>query len=730
MALIFPAEATVAINSFNLSQVNSSRTSLNLEGGAVEDMTIAPNGTIYVCTNSPNGIFTTTNGGATWSGPSGNSDMGSPSNVETDPSSNAYISSGIKLFKSSNNGDTWTELTGGRGDYNQALLYTQNKLLAASRDSSVDISSDGGATFTNVVVATGAQISFLASSPTAGTFFALVREGSTMTLYKSVDGGSSWSTTGKSGDYQVVGADPNDANHIVLAGREFSYTTNGGTSWLTMAFTPHGASVGHVTFRTSDSRLYVGASFTDDNGATEWHNMQDEATSFQSILQGNAFAIDPSNSNIMYIRSGRGMAKTTDNGSNWVDVVTGMSGVVVSDISQSTDKNTAWIAAHGGLAKTTNFTSSSPTWSFPIIPTTAIDFATSVWVNPTNANIVLAGAGIQLWRSADGGDTWTDTGQTIGGTVKDIEATPDTGTIYAAFGGNFNGGVVKSTDSGVSWVSTDAPSISFNALAIGSDGSVYAGAGKEFDSTAGTRGIFKYNGASWTQLSGDPSTYLINDILIVNSAIYAAGGETEKGGIFKSTDGGSTWTELTKGLPLDGWFKSLARESGSTSVLYASTGRPAGTSYIYKSMDGGNTWGLYYTGLKDEAFNCLLYDSLVGGSNTGVFNYKSKASLSLSKRGRRGYARIGKRIVIKTTLIDKATKKPLGGRQIRLYQKVRNRWKLIAKNKTKSSGFFNRYVKLRSRNSYFKTVWAPGGRRDKNNYLSVTSGVLKVVARR
>lgn len=731
------------------SQKNAARTSLNLEGGYVEDIAIAPNGTVYAATNSPNGIFRSTNS-QTWQGPSGSADMGSPIAVEVDSSSNAYVIAGIDLYKSTNNGVSWTKLSLGRGDYDQTLLYAQGKLIAPSRNGSVDISSNGGSSFTNVMVVSGQRIRSLASS-TSGVFFAIVGEGAGATVYRSTDSGASWSSTGKIGNYTVVGA--NSSGTVVIAGPPGAqYSTDNGSNWNSMG-NPSGA--GHVTF--SGSRVYIGNSWTNDNGAT-WHNLENEAVSKTSILRGNAFAVNSTNSNLMFINSGRGVAKSADGGANWTDIYDSMHAVTVDTISQANNKNVVWLATNGGLAKTTNFTAANPTWTFPILPTLSFIGANAVWVNPGNPNIVLAGANEQIYRSTDGGSAWSFVGFPSTA-VTSFEASSDNSVIYASLssssGDTLDGGVLKSTDGGSTWSNTGLGQVPVTSLAIGSDGSVYAGAGREFDTTPSTRGIYKYNGSSWSQLSGTPSSYLINDLLIVGSSIFAAGGETNKGGVFVSRDGGASWAQLTKGLPGDGWFKALAYENG-TSTLYVSTGRPAGTSYIYKSMDGGASWGLFYTGLKDEAFNDLLFDGLVGGSDTGLYSYKSKASLGIAaykriikKYKRKGKirkkvvhvrvkkARRGQLVRLKITLADATTKKKLKSRVVLLYKKIIvkrkakgkwrriGKWKRIKKVRLNKQGYT--FINTRfSKSVTYLATWKPISKRDKTSYKSANSKSLKV----
>ncbi|MEI9986416.1 MAG: hypothetical protein WDN69_26530 [Aliidongia sp.] len=73
---------------------------------------------------------------------------------------------------------------------------------------------------------------------------------------------------------------------------------------------------------------------------------------------------------------------------------------------------------------------------------------------------------------------------------------------------------------------------------------------------------------------------------MTSTTLYAGG---EAGfGLFKSTDGGASWTESDSGLPQHGFtlFTDLAIDPQTTSTLYAGT-QDAG---VFKSTDGGATW--------------------------------------------------------------------------------------------------------------------------------------------
>jgi hypothetical protein len=171
------------------------------------------------------------------------------------------------------------------------------------------------------------------------------------------------------------------------------------------------------------------------------------------------------------------------------------------------------------------------------------------------------------------------------------------------------------------------------------------GAGEESSSTATSRGIFTatFNGTTWTWAENtdtDVDSELIYDVVSFYSSsspsgsVYASSGEASKGGVFRSTDGGSSWDNLVTtgtGLPTNGWFSSVTVDTKNKSILFTATGRPADTAEIFKSTDDGNTWVSYYTALIDEAPTTMLVDDLMVGFGTGVFGFSEDSTDSATE---------------------------------------------------------------------------------------------------
>ena len=171
-------------------------------------------------------------------------------------------------------------------------------------------------------------------------------------------------------------------------------------------------------------------------------------------------------------------------------------------------------------------------------------------------------------------------------------------TLYA---GTSGGGVFKSTDGGANWSATSLTNIAVSALAIDplTPTTLYAGTdGAVYKSTDGA--------ASWnmTGLAGIAVFSLVVNPLTPTS-LYAG----TDGAVYRSTDGGASWN-ATSGL--FGRVSSLAIDPLTPTTVYAGTAIYGGTPFgpsggVYKSTDGGASWSPTLFGPPpgaDTAFLC------------------------------------------------------------------------------------------------------------------------------
>ena len=182
--------------------------------------------------------------------------------------------------------------------------------------------------------------------------------------------------------------------------------------------------------------------------------------------------------------------------------------------------------------------------------------------------------------------SWTSLGPgNVGGRTRAIVINPTTpATMYAA---GVAGGVWKTTNGGGSWTPTSdlISNLAVNSLAMDptNPNTLYAGTGEGFfnvDSVRGA-GIFKTTdgGATWNQLAGTTSTdfHYVNDIVVSATnanRIYAA----TRTGIWRTTDGGTNWTKVLNATSVGSTTTAI---NGGCLDLAIRTDRP--TDYIFAS---------------------------------------------------------------------------------------------------------------------------------------------------
>jgi hypothetical protein len=104
--------------------------------------------------------------------------------------------------------------------------------------------------------------------------------------------------------------------------------------------------------------------------------------------------------------------------------------------------------------------------------------------------------------------------------------------------------------------------------------------------------------------------------------VYAGTGD----GVAKRTDAGQSWNQL-KSLPSPFWVTALTIDPQTTSILYAAgyiSFNPRHTA-LFKSIDGGASWSEFDEGLTTPSINTLIVASqgpntiYAGSSESGLF---------------------------------------------------------------------------------------------------------------
>lgn len=184
----------------------------------------------------------------------------------------------------------------------------------------------------------------------------------------------------------------------------------------------------------------------------------------------------------------------------------------------------------------------------------------SIDIDPANNAVLFAGGYAGLWKSIDGGASWTSVAAFDGATVTAIERDPrNADTIYLGTGGPCH----------------------FGRLA---------------DRRPGSEGLYKSTdrGATWTLLPLTESGFAAPSVYTLaasptNSNVILAGTEGTDGGIMRSADGGSTWSRRVAGRPgalVTVRFHPTNGNEAVAAVAPAATG----TLQLHFSSDGGESW--------------------------------------------------------------------------------------------------------------------------------------------
>jgi hypothetical protein len=505
--------------------------------------------------SASNGIFVSTTSGGTWTQATSGLTLSKVTGIAFSPAfstdGTVFASTqGSGVYASTNNGVTWAAANSGITDLSATAITvspafaTDNSVWISTATAGVLVTSNRGTSWT----VTGTVPRPL--SPQTNVHYVTLASGSTATgvalfvgmfegLWNSTNRGATWNycdsvPTRLVRDLQIS---PNYANDQTV----FASTYGGGTLWsfaggAACPTGPDGAK-GCWTFENTAS----GKGFPD------------------SYTDANAMAPNWSTSHTAWIGTTQGLYRIEDS-FLWQAMVDCGKATFPRSLGVSpafAGDSTIYIGTHTGSAYPTSVECTPPT----MVPNRG------------------------LFTSVNAGMNWESTG-IQGDAVDSIAVSPNfavDGTVFA--GGSVNG-LFKSTNKGVTFspVKVVAGDNGILPVVCSPD---YANDQTVFTGTSHS-GIFKSTdqGSSWTLL---PGTALLTPFSIAISPNYANDQTlfigTLQQGLLKSTNGGTSFTQITS-------IPTSYASAVVVSPAYASDETVFVATYlgIYKSTDGGSTW--------------------------------------------------------------------------------------------------------------------------------------------
>lgn len=483
----------------------------------------------------------------------------------------------------------------------------------------------------------GGRISDLAINPVDSDL--VYAGGATGGVFKSTDGGWNWfpvfddqavlpigdiALDPVNPDVVYVGTGEPNGGHNNFSGGGVYKSTDGGTSWTLLGLENTHAIGRIVVDPVNTDNVFVAAVgayfapptpdrgvYRSTNGGLDW-----EQSLFVSDSTGAIdIVINPENPAILYVAMWErirrpdhgthingptsGIYKSTDSGDSWHELGAfnglpgddeiGRIGLAISpsnpDILYALYNDGTYVT---GLYKTTN---AGQTW-FQVDPTNQMNdgvasfswYFGNVRVHPANPDKVFV-LDVALMASDDGGQTWPRIYgydymyfYNLHVDHHALEFFPD--NPNKIINGN-DGGLNISTDGGISWTKIESlPVTQFYEIAID-----YTNPQRLYGGTQDNGTMRTLTGAvdDWQQIYGGDGFYTLVDYTNPN-IIFA---EYQWGGLGKSTDGGYSFSGATDGIDASeptNWSTPVVMDPVNPSVLYY------GTNRLYQTIDGAEWW--------------------------------------------------------------------------------------------------------------------------------------------
>ncbi|MCP4217293.1 MAG: hypothetical protein GY765_21800 [bacterium] len=431
-------------------------------------------------------------------------------------------------------------------------------------------------------------------------------------LWKSTDSGATWSTS--TDDLPNIGIswiviNPDNRNIMYIAtgdgdgGDTYSLgvmkSTDGGSSWNTTGYQTDITSyrkLRKLVMHPSDTDTLLSADsygiYKTTDGGDTWARKQ--TGNFKDI------EVNLSTPTIWYAAAREdGIYKSINSGETWSELTSGLPtfGFVRIELAVAASTPSTVYALYsnddGALYGLYRSVDSGATWTLQASTPNLLGWSVigadstgqgaydlTIEVNPINADEVYLG-GVNLWKSTNGGTAWSCIGHWYGASGTPyvhadhhyLAFKPGSSTTLVS--GN-DGGVFVSADSGSSWTDISAGLAIHQIYRIGCSAQQ---AGKIMIGNQDNGSDLLSSGSWLNVLGGDGMECAIDPE--DSNIMY---GEYYYGQIYRSMNGGASWTSIGANLDQGAWVTPFQIDPNDANTLYL------GASYVYKSTNRGSTW--------------------------------------------------------------------------------------------------------------------------------------------
>ncbi len=541
-------------------------------GGSVVDLVVHSSGAAVAAT-SGNGIWRSTDQGGTWTKLTTGSDVFF-TDLDVDPSGNIYATAFNRIYKSTDGGASFPNLnsTGIATSIRRIKAASSTKIYLALSNNNIFKSTNSGATFNIASSDITTQVNDLDVNPANTEIVYVSTQGQGVKV--SEDGGLNFnvaisgSITSSEAVYSLVVNSAGVAFALTSSGPHMKAITSGSNVWASIKGTiPDASFFGQLAFDASEN-LYLANTntrkvYSGNTLGTVWN----AGTSYPAHITSTSLLVISASNWLMSSNPG-GVFKTTNSGAAWTDANGGFKSLSPSQIFVPPTPSRIFVAY--GLSGGNGYLQSNDDGSTWINQSASpVDRSINGFVKLADNSVIAYGYNGVIRSTGTIGNSWTSQNTTNSLT----QVVTYDGVNLFSFA---NQNLLKSTDQGVTWVPTAITGLtgSINKIQVDAANNIYARTNNAI--------LYKIlNGAS-TATSIRSSVF--NDFSVTANAtttvVYALNNTTQ---LDVSSDAGATWTSKS----INSTFSATKIWAYRNNIVV--TGSSASNSFN-TSKDNGSTW--------------------------------------------------------------------------------------------------------------------------------------------